>query len=447
MIKNLQRVSGLVILGLLFHLSPVSGMENRDPRKATVRQVPSQDKAVYVAKDWLEAIKKTYQNTNNPSQSHISVNANIITEASMLKAFENAAQKGVNVELLISEDSLQYMKKSPEWTAFLQNPTFPVKIFVSGTSGTDHAKFFLTKYTDKNDTMNWFYSIGSANFTPMGMFHSNEVIQIVENKDFENYKKLQKTFNELYQMGIDYRGQTKKELHEQQARESQAVVVTPQRPKQKAIVTTPEERQIYSTIETFIWETIAGRFKRYDIGEEKSGDVYISSMTWNSPELTQQLMQLHEDKFNIEIFVDKAVLRNNTSKKQLFKLVEDGVKVYVYFGDGYKIQHAKFVLIKKMVKGKATSSVSSTTQNVSVDNVDTDLLVIDPGKEVTEDYLKIVDSYRKNQNMHLLTHENFDGMVRQANSTASSSRKPKRKLLELDLSQDDAEQEKRQRTK
>ena len=449
----LKKITLLLITGVA--AQNLAGMITPPVKQVRVVTAPSKGKPTYLTKELISMIRVTYAEAQDPSQSTLCINANIITDPTILDNLILAHQNGVSVQLLLSQDALRYAKKNKAWLAFLKKPAFQFKVFADDKrTSVNHAKFVLCGYIDKKGKEQHLYSVGSANFTFNGEYHSNEATELVAN-DTANYEKLFRTFNALYNdvFSVDYdprarvedlyRAQQKgfmvgelDELNEQNFIEpsdykNQPVTPEHRKTKPKILQETPADREVYSTFECKVWESIAHRLDRYDIVDKPgglSGSISISSMTWNAPAFTHKLIEARENNFDINIVIDKAALLGQSSRQQLKSLMQSGVNIFCYFGDGFKLQHAKFALIEKNVQGKGKKIICSTTQNVSCDNNDVDIMTVDPeNTALFQEYKTMIQELLMHQNMQRLTKQNFNDAVQKVKNIRGGSLKGKTK--------------------
>lgn len=378
----------------------------------------------YLSQAWTTLIKESYKKGFDPSKNSLFFCTPIFTFTDLLSALKRADKQGVNVKLLISPNTFTYLKGSKK--EMFKDFADKIRIYTSSHESdvslkSLHAKLFLYSINGKHG-----YSIGSPNITPHGLFHNNEIAEVTDN-DPENYKVLHEDLEKIWRKSVPYDDYLKGKLEK-----ITTEVYSPLKLGFARLQETPEKKRSLFTSTDYKLSTIL--IDRLDPEKfEKDDAVWLSTFTFNSPELTAALCVVLEKGVKVSLYVDKDPFNHKEGLKQLKKLYDCGAQIYKYSGAGYQINHAKFMLIQrqgnKVSKKKCISIVS--TQNVMEKNRDFDALSIDVTEDLFDKNLKIAKSYEENKNFKLVDGDAFEDIQLQREET------PTKVYSKLDFKGDD----------
>lgn len=388
----------------------LGAMENQNEQRKEIVTLfkgpaPKKKKGVsadYFAKQLLTKVRESY-NSNNPEKNSLILNANILTYKPLVEELQKARDEGVNVTILLAQKSFQYGK---EKLCDLYNKV-PTYVYTNKQGddeiSQDHAKLFLYTINGKHG-----YSIGSSNMSAYGLFHNSEMNNIIED-DNENYEILLNNLETLQKKSVTYDQFCKGEKNQ----------CSPLRLGNQTLQDTPEQkRTVYTTLSK---NFISLLLDRLDDKKFNSGDmVWLSTYTFNSEEITQALVKLLNMGVKVYMYFDKNPFSTNEGFKQIKTLVEKGATVRAYVLEGKKqyIHHAKFLLIHR--KSQETDDESTekkekkltliSTQNM-LESTAFDALSLDQNETTFDEMQKYIKEYDKDKNFKKVDLENIENLV------------------------------------
>lgn len=380
----------------------ILGMENNSEqahdKKIIIYKVPSLNKQDHFEAAIRLKIQESY--SKNPQKNTIFFNANILTYKPLIKDLVKASEKGVDVHLLLAQKSLQYGKNIHAY--FQQLPTF---IYTTKKENEDeisenHAKVFAYNINGQTG-----YAIGSSNSSPYGLFHNTEMNVYIKN-DPKNYTLLLEKLKMIEKKSITYKDYINKVV----------LLNSPLKSSKNDLKTTPKKKHtVHTTLDKNLISLILDRLnpEKFSAGD----NVWLSTYTFNSPEIIDALIKLHDMKVAINVYIDKNPLTTHVGRKQMLQLVEKGIKVYAYIRSDRKryINHAKFLLIER--KGnEETQKVDKKITIISTQNFlesqAFEALSLDQDETTFNTMQQVIDAYKKNDSNFIeITTTNIDTLA------------------------------------
>lgn len=405
---------------MLILFNPLCGMEENKKNITTIYKGPVGKKSKntanndYFLKKLLTKIQESYnENTEDPSKNSIFVNANILCYNPLAKNLLKAYENKVNIMVLLDKKSLNYIKDEKTKDILKKLPT---RIYGNTTSNNEnvsanHAKLFLYNINNEKG-----FSIGSSNISSYGLFHNSEVTLFYENNSEENYKHLLQNLQKIQSKSIEYN---------ENFNINKKTNFSPLKRGKGGLKDTPEKKTtIYSTLDKDFNALILDRLiaEKFASGDE----IWLSTYTFNSSEITNALSKLLEMGVKVYIYIDKNPLTTGEGSKQIKKLIEQDALVYTYLlvGKQSYIHHAKFLLIKRsQIKDTTTKKITIISTQNFLNSQAFDVLSINQEEEIFNTMQKdVIEVYNADKNFQKITENNFDQIVILAKEKSSKKR-------------------------
>lgn len=116
--------------------------------------------------------------------------------------------------------------------------------------------------------------------------------------------------------------------------------------EKKVLELTPQKQnQAFGSHENLLSASKKLRVQNLITSTNEQRMLYISSMSWNSTDMTQALIDAHKSGVSVKVILDRSALTGN-GKDQLAQMHTAGVPIYVYYPgkNSRNIQHMKVML-------------------------------------------------------------------------------------------------------
>jgi phosphatidylserine/phosphatidylglycerophosphate/cardiolipin synthase-like enzyme len=168
---------------------------------------------------------------------------------------------------------------------------------------------------------------------------------------------------------------------------------TPEKKEKLNVIDTPCGLQLFTSRTYRLSESKALRINKLANSTNKNRVLYISSMSWNAPFVTNALINAHEKGVEVKVIVNGSALKGGN--EQLNILHAAGVPVFVFDPKGKKriLQHSKLLL---RFDGDDTLVINSTANVTPQGDEELNLDEYNPNKQVAQDFKEAFDDYIEN---------------------------------------------------
>lgn len=215
---------------------------------------------------------------------------------------------------------------------------------IEGTLGTHHSNKTMQNFFDKNDinvekkSQNHLKRFLLSEKDPnLGSPGKHVIIMGSANPTNYAYRNVElytRTENDKPFFMQHFKDHTNVIKNTDAASEKQIVKYTPQK-----------ENKAFGSYDTMLSASKALRVQKLINSKNEQRMLYISSMTWNSPEMTQVLIDAQKNDITIRLILDKSALTGK-GKEQVAQMHNAHIPIYIYDpGENSRnIQHSKVML-------------------------------------------------------------------------------------------------------